>query len=336
MATTSKIPFSVSARTARLIGRENVSNADGAIIELVKNSHDADADDSYIIFENDSLYIIDNGHGMDDDVIRRAWMTIGTNNKEVDPFSPNKRVKSGAKGIGRFALDRLGECVEMFTLPKGRTLGYRWEIDWSAFETDSSARVEDINATLEEIKGMNLRSHLPSNAKEINFSEGGTILKISKLRDDWGIDALKELFGNLELLVPMVETDSFGITLVSDKFPGDLGNVKPLLNDDFDYSLNATYDSQTRKLSAVITRDELDLELIKKYYMRVFDRKAMSVSPYLLKDFEAKSFQTEYDISEILPGYLDEEDLLSQIGNLQFKFLFAKNSDSASKEDRDA
>ena len=32
-----EIPFTVSARTARLIGQENFANAEGAIIELVKN-----------------------------------------------------------------------------------------------------------------------------------------------------------------------------------------------------------------------------------------------------------------------------------------------------------
>ena len=38
------IPFAISARTAHLIGLENFANAEGAIVELVKNSYDADAD----------------------------------------------------------------------------------------------------------------------------------------------------------------------------------------------------------------------------------------------------------------------------------------------------
>ena len=38
-----KIPFKVSARTARLIGRENIATSKGAIIELVKNGYDADS-----------------------------------------------------------------------------------------------------------------------------------------------------------------------------------------------------------------------------------------------------------------------------------------------------
>jgi hypothetical protein len=37
------IPFTVSARTAKLIGLENFSNANGAIVELVKNTYDADS-----------------------------------------------------------------------------------------------------------------------------------------------------------------------------------------------------------------------------------------------------------------------------------------------------
>src|SRR3989344_4198421 len=110
-----KIPFNVSARTARLIGRENVSNAEGAIIELVKNCYDADASSCIVFFDNkhtkskSDLYIINNGDGMTEKVIRDHWMTIGTSNKLNDFRTKNKRIKTGAKGIGRFALDRLGK-----------------------------------------------------------------------------------------------------------------------------------------------------------------------------------------------------------------------------------
>ena len=47
-----KIPFKVSSRTARLIGRENVASAKGAVIELVKNSYDADSPFSVIYIDN--------------------------------------------------------------------------------------------------------------------------------------------------------------------------------------------------------------------------------------------------------------------------------------------
>ena len=59
----SKISFNVDAYTAKLIGRENVSKLDGAILELVKNTYDADASVCFIYYEDETktLYIGDNG-----------------------------------------------------------------------------------------------------------------------------------------------------------------------------------------------------------------------------------------------------------------------------------
>ena len=45
-----KIQFAVSAKTARLIGRENISGVDGAVIELIKNAYDADATCVFVQF----------------------------------------------------------------------------------------------------------------------------------------------------------------------------------------------------------------------------------------------------------------------------------------------
>lgn len=47
-----RIPFKVSARTARLIGRENVATSKGAIIELVKNGYDADSPFCVVLVDN--------------------------------------------------------------------------------------------------------------------------------------------------------------------------------------------------------------------------------------------------------------------------------------------
>ncbi|MDF4204352.1 ATP-binding protein [Maribacter sp. SA7] len=46
-----KIAFKVSARAGKLLGRENFSNPEGAIIELVKNSYDADAKNCLVLFD---------------------------------------------------------------------------------------------------------------------------------------------------------------------------------------------------------------------------------------------------------------------------------------------
>ena len=157
-----KIPFIVSARAGKLLGRENFSNPEGAIIELVKNSYDADAKSCIVIFdipykiekdkddvekkvlqnELSQIFIIDNGEGMTKDVIENQWMKIGTGNKETEYISKDKRVKTGAKGIGRFALDRLGFNAEMWTIAQNSE-GYNWNMDWTQFD-DSDKSISKI------------------------------------------------------------------------------------------------------------------------------------------------------------------------------------------------
>ena len=54
-----EVPFSISARTAKLIGMENFANAEGAIVELVKNAYDADADMCVVVCHKVGLYYKD-------------------------------------------------------------------------------------------------------------------------------------------------------------------------------------------------------------------------------------------------------------------------------------
>ena len=47
------VEFSVDAYTARLIGRENVSKLEGAVLEIVKNAYDADAKNFCLYYSKD-------------------------------------------------------------------------------------------------------------------------------------------------------------------------------------------------------------------------------------------------------------------------------------------
>ena len=92
-----KIPFKVSARTARLIGRENIASSKGAIIELVKNAYDADATKVKIIFEdintpNAKIIVEDNGSGMSLKTVETSWLEIGTSFKRGNNKKPSKIV----------------------------------------------------------------------------------------------------------------------------------------------------------------------------------------------------------------------------------------------------
>ena len=143
----SKVSFNVDAYTAKLIGRENVSRLDGAVLELVKNTYDADATMCFIYYEKETstLYIGDNGIGMTKDIILKHWMTIGSSSKKLNYKTKKGRIQTGAKGIGRFALDRIADNCSMITVSDEERL--LWNVDWSSFEFGQ--RITDITADLD-------------------------------------------------------------------------------------------------------------------------------------------------------------------------------------------
>lgn len=95
-----KMKYKMSSRATILLGRESVSRVDGAIIELVKNTYDADAGFCFLCFdvEHDQIYLLDNGIGMTKGIIETCWMLIGTDNKRVEYLS-TKNASSQAKKV---------------------------------------------------------------------------------------------------------------------------------------------------------------------------------------------------------------------------------------------
>ena len=64
---------------------------------MIKNTYDADAKKCVVYYENstDRLFIIDNGIGMNKDVIINNWMTIGNSTKKESVFTKSGRVNTG-------------------------------------------------------------------------------------------------------------------------------------------------------------------------------------------------------------------------------------------------
>ena len=115
-----------------LLGKQNFTNEESAVLELVKNSYDANALSVHLIFGVDSLKIIDDGEGMSEDDIKKKWMHVGHSDKgyEMEDIKSKKRVQAGSKGIGRLALSRLGNKVTMFSRKKDMS-GVVWKTDWN-------------------------------------------------------------------------------------------------------------------------------------------------------------------------------------------------------------
>ncbi|WP_373072219.1 ATP-binding protein [Sulfurimonas sp.] len=361
-----KIPFTVSARTARLIGRENIASSKGAIVELVKNCYDADSPIAIIYFkriietviekeiidgkevdvenkvDKSELFIIDAGEGMTEQIIKKHWMTIGTNNKESDFFTKSGRVKAGAKGIGRFALDKLGDKCEMITKfnPKvhkdvddnGQDTNfkaYQWEVDWTDFE-GAGKTIDQVSATLIGAEELDLKDYLlneinDENIKNViqNYSfEYGTIFKISSLRDEWEDFYVEQVFNDLEVLVPPKEQNTFELYLYSSENPNEYGQLIGSICDDYDYKLVAKAD-ENQKVSIRIYREEYDLERINP---KLFDYQEMKEDKFTLKSFQKGYWDKETTFSKLLPGYeeVDAKNNLGNIGTFEFTLYFMK------------
>ena len=74
---------------AELLGVQNFSTDEAAILELVKNAYDANALSLQITFQDDELRFKDNGIGMNADDIKEHWMHIGKSSKDYEIVAIN-------------------------------------------------------------------------------------------------------------------------------------------------------------------------------------------------------------------------------------------------------
>lgn len=282
-------------------------------------------------------------------------MTIGTDNKLYEYSTKNGRIKTGAKGIGRFALNRLGMLTNMITLPNQldidgeelvwnqEKIGYDWTVDWKDFDK-VGATVADVQAVLMTRENTNIKQEfskqfssyrkVQETIDEINF-ESGTVIEITELNDDWSEEKLKKLFSNLEMLLPPEEQNDFKIDLFLLNNLDEFGTVKRAYYDDYDYKIKSSYDTIIGKILKVeITRNELDVDALENRYAEVFKFDMMKNSPFRLEDFKEKVIRFELSIEKLVSEKVDK-DLLERIGKFDFSFYFLKNTISDDKADGD-
>lgn len=140
------LSFKPRARIIRTIGDRLISGPETAVIELVKNSHDADANWVRVKFfppldkPEGKITVEDDGHGMSLDDIRDKWMEPATTDKTDREMSPGGRKLLGSKGIGRFAAAKLGKWLDLRTTAFAESADDNLEttiigkIDWDLFD----------------------------------------------------------------------------------------------------------------------------------------------------------------------------------------------------------
>lgn len=131
------LQFKTNSRHIGQLGRELVTDFVTALVELVKNSYDADAGSVQIRIEDANtthsrIIVADTGCGMTQFEFENRWMVIGTNNKLSNPYTSKGRKKAGKKGIGRFSVERLAERATIYSYTAAGD--YKVFLNWNLYE----------------------------------------------------------------------------------------------------------------------------------------------------------------------------------------------------------
>lgn len=319
--TMAKVSFNVDAYTARLIGRENVAKLNGAVLELVKNTYDADASVCFLYYDESmqELYIGDNGCGMTPEIIMRHWMTIGRSTKKTSYVSKGGRIQTGAKGIGRFALDRIADRCIMLTATNDNR--FIWRVDWRDFEKESAitevtADLDDTDISFSTFTNQMKNSDLIKLIAD-RFDEHGTIFRLSMLRDKWGQKLISDIKNELTTLIPGEFSQSFNIYLFDNSTS--IEDAAVLHSDEgfsYDYKIEFAV-SEDGRTNVKLWREEFDFGSSFEHVME-----AASFSKEDRAFFTGTPINYDTTLSEIITK--DKDKLNNTIGAFSGKLYFAK------------
>lgn len=217
MGQTEKFRIRPAGRHIFTIGRDLIQDQYAAIVELVKNSYDADSPDVHITFrvpeERNGLKIIveDHGHGMDRETVINKWLVPSTDDKYKRKISPGGRVMQGRKGIGRYAAALLGDNLTLDTITEKKhktTVQLAWQ------EFEKREYLDEVEITVQA---------------SISDEPSGTKLIITggkKYLDEWDEVQIDKLNFELKKLISPFSTemldgfsdDTFVIRLTFDNF----------------------------------------------------------------------------------------------------------------------
>lgn len=393
-----QVKFSVAAKAARLIGRENIADVDGALVELIKNAYDADAtcvlvkmqipfpdipnildlaiatevlnkedlktvlsyynekDDEgvkknelteeeqnelrNILFSYNKIVVADNGYGMTEDVVSTTWMHIGTSDKESNIVSPKGRIKTGAKGIGRFALDKLSKYSLMYTKSVKSDSVIRWSMNWEQFA--QAKLIDDVKAELQKQDDLyeNYIREEFEDCKEIlgeHDWETGTMIVLSPIREPWSKRLFRKVNTNLNSINPIGSVDKFEV-IINNQYYSEFNYQTEKVaidKDDFDYRIKVEYDGK-ETLQVKLLRNEVDLTrrtiTVEKYGHSVtknidefWQMDRMQVKNYTKGDYN-KEIIKEIKVLDVLKE--DELDKIQSVGPFQAEMYFLRNANS--------
>jgi signal transduction histidine kinase len=226
-----KQPFRPRARLLRLLGDELIGSPRLAVFELVKNAYDADANEVIVTLDlrraaEPSIVVWDDGEGMTLDTLRDIWLVPGHDHREKQRQAEtrsrrHRRLPLGEKGLGRFAVHKLGNRITLTTRAKGAQECVV-EIDWN----------ELISKPYLDAAPVTIAVRTP---KVFTGTKTGTRIEIRELRQrDWRRGEVRRLHRQItSICSPFEEPGGFQARL---EVPGrkewveDIPDVKEILN----------------------------------------------------------------------------------------------------------
>jgi hypothetical protein len=235
------------ARLMRTLGDELISSEVVAVSELVKNAYDADATRVLIRFVepleagSGAIEIIDDGHGMTLDTITGAFLEPATRYRQRHTRSEEfGRIVTGEKGIGRFAVSRLADELELVSRRPGAPTETRVMFDWRLFDRED-AYLDEVDVVWETVPAREIEpggvidALWPDGLPSPERAQRGTLLRMQHLRAAWGREHIEKLRTALSRLVsPFLfaehagAEDAFSIVIQAPAiFPDLSGRVEP-------------------------------------------------------------------------------------------------------------
>ena len=208
------------ARLLTMLGDQLIKDERIALIELIKNAYDADATWVKVTFQNfdsnfrvkpDSKIIVqDDGVGMSKQVLSTKFLNPATPGKklqkEINDKTLKGRIIQGEKGIGRFAMLKLGRKIDVISKTSQDENEFILHYDFSNYDVDFLTEnnkekelfIDDLSVHLEERKptiiiprSITLGHHLEEQKNQ------GTIIEISNLHDGWTEKKVKDVANDI-------------------------------------------------------------------------------------------------------------------------------------------
>lgn len=205
------------ARLLTMLGEQLIKNEQIALAELIKNAYDADADwvkvsfvnfgEKMVLSDSSKIIIEDNGCGMSLGTIEKSWMNPATPNKKAEKGEEKRtlvknRVIQGEKGIGRFAILKLGRKITITTRPQNSNEEYVIDYDLSNYDDDFlSINGQEKELFIDDIS-INVYPQNPTqivdreviiNSQKYSGNTNGTKIEISNLKGEWSKKKVEEV-----------------------------------------------------------------------------------------------------------------------------------------------